>query len=164
VPEDFRIIVRNFFYNITSPARVINCLLQGKFKDAGNEALRFGINTTVGVLGLAPVAEDFGIKGKEEDFGQTLAVYGVGTGPYIVLPIVGPSNLRDLVGDVADAFLDPLNHFSKLETVVAIQSYRYVNKTSLHLGEYEDLKASALDPYIALKDAYIQHRNEEVKK
>ncbi len=164
VPEDFRVVIKNFFRNITAPVRVINCLLQGKVKDAANEVLRFSINTTVGVFGLAPVAESFGIKGKEEDFGQTLAVYGVGQGPYLVLPIIGPSSLRDLVGTATDAFLDPLNHISRLETVAAIQSYKYINKTSLHLGEYEELKASALDPYTALKDAYVQYRNEEVKK
>jgi phospholipid-binding lipoprotein MlaA len=164
VPEDFRVVIKNFFHNITAPVRVINCLLQGKVKDAANEVLRFSINTTVGVFGLAPVAESFGIKGKEEDFGQTLAVYGVGQGPYLVLPIIGPSSLRDLVGTATDAFLDPLNHISRLETVAAIQSYKYINKTSLHLGEYEELKASALDPYTALKDAYVQYRDEEVKK
>jgi len=164
LPEDFRIAIRNFFHNLSMPVRFVNCVLQGKINDAGKELLRFGINTTAGVFGFADVAKEIGISAKNEDFGQTLAVYGVTEGAYIVLPILGPSTVRDTIGLVADAFLDPINHFSELETVITLQSYKFINRTSLHIKEYERVKALSLDPYTSLKDMYLQHRQKEVKE
>ncbi len=164
IPEDFRVAVRNLFHNLTTPVRMVNSLLQGKVDGAARELLRFLLNTTAGVAGLADPATEFGLKSEEEDFGQTLAVYGMREGPYLVLPVLGPSNLRDFFGLVVDTFIDPVNYISDLQTVLAIQSYRYLNNTSLRIGEYETLKASALDPYTALKDAYHQNRRKEVQR
>ena len=99
VPEDMRLSARNFFNNLAFPKRFFNCLLQMKFRSAGNEALRFMLNSTFGMLGMYDVArEEFGISAIDEDFGQTLGVWGIKSGPYIHWPFLGPSNIRDTLG------------------------------------------------------------------
>lgn len=166
VPEGARVSVRNFFSNVATPIRLANCLLQANFDCAGTEALRFFLNTTVGVAGFFdPAKKDFEIQKKEKDFGQTLGVYGIGTGIYFVWPILGPSSVRDTVGFVGDQFLDPINYLvpSWLPNL-AVKSYYQVNENSLTLGEYEDLIKSAVDPYTALKDAYFQYRKAKIKE
>jgi len=166
VPEPARVGVRNFFSNLLTPVRLVNCLLQGKFKSAGNEALRFIINTTVGFLGVQDVAKKEGhLEAQEEDLGQSLGVYGLGPGIYINWPIFGPSSLRDTVGMVGDFFLDPVNYYvTKTKYRIAVKGYDKVNRTSLSLGEYESLKKAAIDPYIAVRDAYFQYRKNLIKK
>jgi phospholipid-binding lipoprotein MlaA len=166
VPEGVRVSVRNFFSNVTTPIRLVNCLLQANFSCAGTEALRFFLNTTVGVAGFFdPAKKDFKYEKKEKDFGQTLGVYGIGSGFYFVWPIVGPSSLRDTVGFVGDLFLDPQNYLIEpLWINLAVKSYYQINETSLTLGDYEDLKKGALDPYTALKDAYFQYRQSKIKE
>jgi phospholipid-binding lipoprotein MlaA len=166
VPEGMRVSVRNFFSNLTTPIRLVNCLLQANFSCVGTEALRFLLNTTVGVAGFFdPAKKDFDIEKKDKDFGQTLGVYGIGPGIYFVWPILGPSSIRDSVGLIGDLFLDPQNYLiTDLPLNLAIKSYTQVNETSLTLGEYEDLKKSALDPYTALKDAYFQYRQGKIKE
>ncbi len=164
VPSDFRLIIGNFFSNLAMPVRFVNSLLQGKIEGAGRELLRFIINSTVGVLGLVDVASDWGIKPQKEDFGQTLGVYGIGEGPYLVLPVLGPSTLRDGIGLGVDMFLEPVNYLPKNDTFYAIKGTQYTNKTSYYLETYFDLKESALDPYVAVRNAYIQHRRQEVKQ
>ena len=159
VPEPARVSVRNFFSNVTTPVRFVNNLLQGRIRDSGTELLRFAINTTVGILGLFDAAkQDFGISRRNEDLGRTLGVYGLGHGIYIVLPLLGPSSLRDAAGLVGDYFLDPVNYLEDFETALAVKAFKAENEISLRIGDYEDLKASAVDPYIALRDAYIQNR------
>ncbi len=163
-PQDARVAIGNFFKNLLFPVRFVNCLLQGKFKEAGNEFLRFGINTTAGVFGFDDVArKQFDLKSSSEDFGQSLAHFGAGHGFYIVWPILGPSSLRDTFGLAGDFLLDPLTYI-ELETSLALRATNYVNTTSLHIGDYEDMVEGALDPYISLQDAYIQYRAKEVKK
>ncbi|RME69314.1 MAG: VacJ family lipoprotein [Nitrospirae bacterium] len=164
VPSDFRLIIKNFFTNIAMPVRFVNSLLQGKIEGAGRELLRFIINSTVGVLGLVDVASDWGIKPQEEDFGQTLGVYGIGEGPYIVLPVLGPTTLRDGIGLGVDMFLEPLNYLPKNDTYLGIKAEEYTNKGSYYLDVYFDLKESSLDPYAAMRNAYIQRRRQEVKE
>ncbi|RLB82286.1 MAG: VacJ family lipoprotein [Deltaproteobacteria bacterium] len=166
VPERARVGVRNFFSNLMTPIRLFNCLLQGKFRAAGTETLRFIINSTVGFLGVQDVAKQEGnLKIQEEDLGQTLAVFGLGPGIYINWPIFGPSTLRDTIGMVGDAFLDPINYgVTRTKYNIAIKGYDRVNKTSLSLGDYEALKKAALDPYVAIRDAYIQYRRNLIKK
>ena len=166
VPEPARVGVRNFFSNLLTPVRLVNCIFQGKFKGAGIEALRFVINSTVGFLGFRDVAkEEAHLEIQEEDFGQSLGVYGLGPGIYINWPILGPSSLRDTIGLVGDAFLDPINYtVTRTKYNIAIKGYEKVNKTSLTLGDYESLKKAALDPYVAVRDAYFQHRRSLIKK
>lgn len=160
VPQPFRVGVRNFFSNLATPIRLTNCLLQFKFKGAGIETARFFLNSSLGVAGFFDAAKrEFKIDKQEEDFGQTLGFYGIGPIFYINWPIWGPSTLRDTVGSVADSFLDPWNYLVTSTTSnLAVKAYDRINNTSLTLGEYEALKRAALDPYVALRDAYEQYR------
>jgi len=165
VPEDFRYAMGSFFHNITTPVRVVNSILQGRLRKAGVETLRFLLNTTGGVFGLNDFAgKDLGLKPPDdEDMGQTLGTYGMGHGFYIVWPVLGPSSLRDTIGIAGDGFLNPINYLAFKEAVL-VRTVEFTNKTSLHIGEYEELKASAIDPYVSMQDAYLQYRNSELKK
>ncbi len=166
VPEPARVGIRNFFSNLLMPIRLINCLLQGKLKAAGTETIRFIINSTVGFLGVQDVAKNEGhLEVHEEDLGQSLGVYGLGPGIYINWPIFGPSSLRDTVGMIGDFFLDPVNYaVTRTKYRIAVKGYDKVNSTSLTIGEYESLKKAALDPYVAVRDAYFQYRRNLIKK
>jgi len=165
VPEDMRLAVSNFFSNLTMPIRFISNLLQLKIKNAGNELLRFVYNTTAGVGGLADAAKlDFGIRQHDEDLGQTLGSYGIGHGFYLVWPFLGPSSLRDTIGWVGDYFLNPVSYVTPWESGVGVKAYDEVNETTFHIGDYEDLKKSAIDPYVSLRDAYVQYRKKKVEE
>jgi phospholipid-binding lipoprotein MlaA len=166
VPEDMRISFSNFFSNLTTPIRFVSSLLQLKVKDAGNELVRLVYNSTAGIGGLADVAKtDLGISRKDEDLGQTFGKYGIGQGFYIVWPILGPSSLRDSVGTVGDWFLDPVDYVNPFFfDALAIRTFDKVNTVSLHIGDYEDLKKSAIDPYVSLRNAYIQYRKKKVEE
>jgi phospholipid-binding lipoprotein MlaA len=157
--------VKHFFHNLLFPVRFVNTLLQGRVKDAGTEIQIFLINSTVGVLGFGQVAQDqFGLKTSDEDLGQTLGSYAVGNGFYLVLPVLGPSTLRDAVGLAGDYFLTPVNYVDPWELSAGIKSYDTINSLSFRLGDYEELKAAAVDPYIAIKNAYIQNREKKIKE
>jgi phospholipid-binding lipoprotein MlaA len=160
VPEVARIGVRNFFSNIASPIRIVNCVLQARFGDAVKELGRFAINTVWGIGGiLDPVSYNaLELPKQDADLGQTLGVYGLGYGFYINWPIWGPSSPRDTVGLIGDAFLNPFNYLFELDVLIGIKAYETVNATSLAIGDYESLKDAAVDPYVAFRDAYAQYR------
>lgn len=164
VPLDFRQCFGNFFDNIASPLWVVNNLLQGKFAGAGVGLSRFLINSTVGVLGLGdPALQSFGIKPKPEDFGQTLGTWGVGEGPYLCLPLLGPSTLRDSVGFAGDALSHPITYVDVTYLdAVAYYTTNKVNLLSLHPGLYEDMKRYSLDPYISMRQVYLEYRRNKV--
>jgi phospholipid-binding lipoprotein MlaA len=165
VPQDVRVGVRNFFSNLTTPIRMVNCLLQVNFKGAGSEVARFLLNTTVGLAGfLDPAKKEFNIEKQDEDFGLTLGSWGVGPAFYIDWPILGPSSLRDTVGFAGDLFLDPRTYVFNRPIFYVARPFELVNDTSLRIGEYEDLKKAAIDPYVALKDAYHQYRQNKIRK
>jgi len=163
VPRDLRLCVRNFFVNLAAPVRMVNSFLQGKLRDSGVELVRFAYNTTVGVGGLADAAAtDLGLTLRDEDLGQTLGRYGARPGWYFCWPFLGPSSLRDSIGLVGDFFLNPLNYLDVL-AVVAARSGEMVNHTSLTVGEYESFKEAALDPYVAMRQAYQEYRRAKVE-
>ena len=170
IPEEFRTLFSNFYQNLKGPIRIVNNMLQGEPGYAGKELVRLLINSTIGVGGLRDCAgECFGIKGRDADFGQTLGIYGVGFGFYIVWPVLGPSSPRDTVGFVGDWLLKPTTYINSgsgwINPVsVGLYAHEAVNKTSFHLGDYEALKAAAIDPYVAIRDAYVQHRTEMLKR
>jgi len=165
VPETARVSVRNFFRNITMPVRFVNNLLQGKIRNSGVELLRFLINTTTGIGGLFdPAKNDWHIEPREEDLGQTLGKYGLGHGFYLVLPLLGPSSLRDTAGLAGDFFLDPVNYIDDDRIAIGAHVLNAENEVSLRIGVYEDLTKSAIDPYVAVRDAYSQHRAEKVQE
>jgi phospholipid-binding lipoprotein MlaA len=156
----------NFFQNLTTPVRFVNCHLQGKKTVADVELKRFWVNTTAGVLGFGDPAKDRHnlAPPTKEDLGQTIATYGVGDGFYLVLPIFGPSTLRDSVGMVGDMFLNPVFYVEPTEAAIGISATRVTNETSFHIGEYEAFKADALDPYVAMRNVYIQYRAQKIKE
>lgn len=170
VPQTFRIGLSNFIHNIKFPIRLVNNLLQLKFQNSSDEIERFIINSTVGLAGFMDPAKNqmkTPIPAHNEDFGQTLGFYGVGPGYHIVLPFLGPSNVRDILGITGDAYLSPLVHVRGLEeyqipknTEQSIGTYTVeaINKTSLHLGEYDNLKEDAIDLYTFFRDTYEQKR------
>ncbi len=174
IPQPFRLGISNFIDNIQFPIRFANNLLQGKFQNSSDELGRFIINSTVGVAGLIDVATNHmttPIPAHNEDFGQTLGHYGIGSGFHVVLPFFGPSNLRDVVGLSADAYLSPLWKVRSLENYkipdnldqsIGIVAVQFINKTSLHLGEYENLKKDAIDLYPFFRDTYEQKRDSDI--
>ncbi|MEE9303940.1 MAG: VacJ family lipoprotein [Thiotrichaceae bacterium] len=165
-PEPARIGIRNFFHNLTTPIRFVNCHLQGKTAAADMELNRFLINTTAGILGFGEPAKDqHGLEPpKEEDLGQTLARYGLGNGFYIVWPLLGPSTVRDSVGTVGGLFLNPVFYVESTEATISISTVKFTNEKSFHIGEYETFKSAALDPYVAMREVYIQYRNKQIKE
>ena len=165
VPEDARVSVSNFFSNIATPIRLANCLLQGKITDASNEFTRFCLNSIYGIGGLFDPARNYwDIPKKNEDFGQTMGHYGAGPGFYLVLPFFGPSSLRDGVGTLVDFLPDPMTYLLNTFEYCAVDGGVRVNYTSLHIGDYEQIKREAIDPYIFIKDAYAQHRAGQIKE
>jgi phospholipid-binding lipoprotein MlaA len=165
IPTPVRSGVKNFFHNITMPIRMVSCLLQGKGRAASAELSRFLINSTVGVLGFGNPAKRWPeLNPSEEDLGQTLGSYGIGNGFYIVWPILGPSTMRDSVGMVGDWFLSPVSYVDSTETYLEIRGVEIVNETSFKIGDWESLKEAAIDPYVALRNAYIQHRKKKVEE
>ena len=165
-PEPLRVGVRNFFSNLGFPIRFVNCLLQAKFNSAGYEFERFFINSTLGLAGFIDMADrEFGVKEVDEDFGQTLGLYGLGQGFYLYWPVLGPSSALETVGLAGDYFLDP-TYYTDIKFIhkAGIKGYKTINSTSLTLGDYETLKDSALDPYIAFRDFYIQYRQNKIKE
>ncbi|MBF0183632.1 MAG: VacJ family lipoprotein [Magnetococcales bacterium] len=159
VPEPVRVGVRNMFHNLAMPSRFVSTMLEGNIEQSGVELSRFGINSLFGLLGFFDVAANAGLKSNNQDLGQAFGRWGVDDSIYLVLPLVGPSTMRDGVGWVGDTLLNPLTYVpGDLGYRAALVGHRTVNDASLHLGEYEDLKRAAVDPYISLRDAYLQRR------
>ncbi len=160
IPEDFRNVLGNFFYNVRAPIRLVNKILQGRFREAGKVVARFSINTTLGVLGFGDVAaETFDLQRQSADFGQTLGRYGFGEGLYLYWPLLGPSNLRDSVGFLGDRLAHPVQYadMDVLESM-AVYSVEFVNKLSISPDVYEEVTRISVDPYIAVRQAYSEYR------
>ncbi len=166
VPKPARIGIDNFFQNLITPIRFVSCHLQGKTASADMELNRFLINSTVGVLGFGdPARDQHGLEPPPaEDLGQTLATHGFGNGFYIVWPLLGPSTLRDSAGIAGGIFLNPVFYVEATEITVSIAAVKYTNESSFHTGEYEAFKSAALDPYVAMREAYIQYRDKKIKE
>jgi phospholipid-binding lipoprotein MlaA len=169
IPEPARVSVDNLFSNLASPVRFANSLLQFKLEKAGSELGRFVVNTTVGILGLFDPGKSWlGLEKSDEDFGQTLGFYGAGDGFYLVLPVFGPSSLRDGIGRVGDYFVDPVSspYYFQLNNweQYALGGLETVNALSLDKDTYEGIKKDALDPYLFLRNSYIQYRQARISK
>jgi len=166
VPETPRKGVRNFFYNLKFPIRFVSSLLQADFRGAATEFGRFTVNTVWGVGGLLDPAssKQLDIPKHEADLGQTLGVYGLGEGFYIVWPVLGPGSARDSVGFAGDSFLYPVNYITPWYDGLAVGAFDMVNDTSLRIGDYESFKEAAIDPYVAMRDAYSQYRRKKIEE
>jgi phospholipid-binding lipoprotein MlaA len=167
IPDFIRIGVGNFIDNIKTPVVLANDVLQGEADRAGNTIMRFIINTSVGIAGVRDQATEWGFEGHDEDFGQTLAVWGVSEGPYIMLPILGPSNPRDLIGKVVDSIFDPINLWAAdNEDRAWIPITRTVisglNTRDQLWDVLNDLEKTSIDYYAAIRSLYRQRRNEDI--
>ena len=163
--KSMRIGLHNFFQNVATPIRFTNCLLQGKGNDACIELRRFLINSTAGCLGLGDPAQDkYGLDPIDEDLGQTLAVYGLKDGVYLVLPLLGPSTLRDAAGRMGDTFLNPGSYLEPTELYIGVAALRTTNTFALRGDEYESIKADAISPYTAMRSAYLQYRKRQIEQ
>jgi phospholipid-binding lipoprotein MlaA len=166
VSEDIRQCFSDFFDNIASPVSFLNNLLQGRFEDSGVVLSRFAINTTMGIFGFADAASEvYHLTPRPADFGQTLGVYGFGEGIYICWPVLGPSNIRDSVGFAGDTYVHPTNFldWDILERAGYYMGNR-INAMSLGPDVYEDLKKMSLDPYVAARQAYAEHRQDQIDR
>ncbi len=166
IPEPLRVAVDNASYNSKFPVRFVNNVLQLKMVGAGTELASFLINTTIGFGGMfEPAQKEFHLKRYKEDFGQTLGFYGMPAVFYICWPVLGPSNLRDSFGFAGDVLTNPVYWLvDEPYVTVGSKAGAELNHLSLHLGEYEDFKKSALDPYVSMRSAYHQYRENEIKQ
>lgn len=157
VPEPARDCVGNVFSNINDVFVSVNSLLQGKVGDAVSDACRVVINTTVGLLGCIDVASKVGLEKHDRDFGQTFGKWGIGSGPYLVLPFLGPSSVRDGIGTLIYSSLDPV-WADHVPTRNVAYSLRAVNRRAELLNATNVLEEAALDKYSFVRDAYLQRR------
>ncbi len=159
--------VRNFLRNLSSPVILANDLFQGSGHRAGDTSARFLINTTLGIGGFIDVAKHFGFRYHGEDFGQTLAVYGVGEGPYLHLPLLGPSNPRDGFGRLVDQALDPLTYIGYAYDVRWINPARFllsaIDTRARNLEAVDELRKGSLDFYATVRSLYRQYRNDAIQ-
>ena len=156
--EEIRGRVRNFFSNIGDLWIGANDFLQGKFYDGFEDWMRFVFNSTIGLFGLHDVASDMGIEKRNEDFGQTLGAWGVGEGPYLVLPILGSSTVRDGAGTAVDMYVDPVSEFRPIRLRNSATALRLVGVRADLLDASRILEQAALDKYVFQRDAYLQRR------
>jgi phospholipid-binding lipoprotein MlaA len=163
VPDPAQRGIANFFANAATPRRIINDLLQGKLAKAGDDFGRFAINTTFGIGGLFDPAGAEGIAPGDEDFGQTLGVWGSPPGPYLVLPLFGPSSPRDTAGLVVDTGLSPEFYVAPWYVSYPMSGTRVINARSLALETVRAERESAFDFYAAVRSAYVQYRANQVR-
>lgn len=154
--------IGNVFSNIGEVPNMLNNLLQFKLKDSAISTGRLLINSTLGIYGIFDVASAFGLEEKDEDFGQTLGKWGVGNGPYFVLPFLGPSTVRDATGFAVDTAIDPLNELNPSETRYWLYALRLVHTRAGLLNATEFLDEAALDPYVFLRESYLLQRQSAV--
>lgn len=167
VPEPVRMSIRNVLANLRTPVVLLNDLLQGEGERARVTLGRFMVNSTLGIAGILDVSEDWGVPGHTEDFGQTLAVWGVGEGPFLFIPILGPSNPRDLAGTAVDFATDPLTYFGQ-GTIVDALSLTRTGLTVLDVREgliatVTPVREGSLDPYATFRSGYRQRRNAAIR-
>jgi phospholipid-binding lipoprotein MlaA len=167
VPQGIRIAVRNILGNLRAPVILANDLLQGNVTRARETLGRFMVNSTIGVGGIIDVGDVYGVRGHSEDFGQTLAVWGVGEGHYIFVPLLGPSSPRDLLGQGVDFVINPLSWFGQ-GVLVDVGGWTQLGLTVVDTREallepIDQVRATSLDPYTTLRSAYRQRRGYEIR-
>jgi phospholipid-binding lipoprotein MlaA len=162
VPRPVRTGVSNFFNNLTYPTVIVNDLLQAKLKAFATDTTRLVVNSTIGIGGLFDPATQMGLPAGDEDFGQTLGKWGVPQGSYMVLPILGPSTVRDTVGYVGDQFTDPKNYLNDFYLAMGLTAMGLLDRRAELLAT-DDVLARAFDPYVFMRNAYLQRREYQVK-
>ncbi len=164
LPQPVQVGIRNAVQNLREPRTAINALLQGNLKLFGDSLTRFLINSTFGIVGIFDVAGSEGVTGGDEDFGQTLGVWGVSSGPYLMLPLLGPSDPRDLTGRIADTYgLDPVDIAATnndLQTPFYVQKGLYIiDKRARNLESFDAIKQNSVDLYAKVRSLYAQQRD-----
>jgi phospholipid-binding lipoprotein MlaA len=164
-PDPVQRGVHNFFDNLSVVRRVVNNGLQLKFSGAGTELARFTINSTVGFVGFFDIAKDaFGIEQRDEDTGQTFGTWGIGPGPYLILPFLPPLTIRDGVGYAFDAAMTPYTYFIPWWGSAAATATNTVNERSLNLDRFERVAESTIDLYGAVRNGYLQRRAAAIRQ
>jgi len=165
-PKPVRTGVSNVLSNLNAPVVFVNDVLQASPKRAGTTFARFGINSTIGVAGIFDVASGAGLKKHSEDFGQTLGRWGVGQGPYIVLPLLGPSTIRDATGQVVDVAFNPLN-YAEFDgddaTRIGIGVLEVVSARESAIEAIDDIYETSIDPYVSIRNGYLTFREGAVR-
>ena len=164
VPEFARVRIRRFLENLEEPRILVNNILQGRLEDAGHTTMRFFFNSTAGLGGLFDVATDWGIARRTGDFGQTLYVWGARESPYLVLPVAGPSTIRDTVGLVGDGFLNPLNWLIPWEGNLARGAVGGLDLREQNIESLDALRRESLDFYARLRSVWLQRRAAELRR
>ena len=166
VPQPVRSGIHNVLSNLGTPVQLSNDMLEGKPRRAGDTTMRFLINTTVGVLGIFDIAKDWGYPDHDADFGMTLALWGLPEGPFLFLPVLGPSDPRDAIGRGVDAAMDPFTWVGQGAAVRALDWSRFgmsaLDQRERHLDDIESVKKTALDPYATFRSLYRQHRHAQI--
>ena len=174
LPEPIRNGTGNFTSNIATLLSIPNHVLQGNFRSAGHATGSFVINTTVGVLGLGNPAAALGLDSQKEDLGQTLGAYGIGGGCYFVLPILGPTTVRDSLGMIGDTMVDPFArvtwHEKEIKNIsgskidyVGVKAAAAVDFRGDNMTNFESLEKNSIDLYASTKSLYLQNRNKKIK-
>ncbi len=163
VPDPIRNMIRNFLDNLRSPIIFANDMLQGEWNRAGETLFRFAMNSSFGVLGIADIAGDLGFQAHDEDFGQTLAVWGVDDAPFLMLPVLGPSNPRDAVGFLVDFLFDPFTYIADSEYRIARFATRAVDTRARRYDTINELERTSLDFYATVRSLFRQRRKDEIR-
>lgn len=165
VPEAAQRPISNFYHNLSYPGVALNSFLQGKFRQGFSDTMRFVINSTIGVGGLSDMAGHMGFPKHNEDFGQTLAVWGLDSGSYLFIPLYGPSNTRDVVDMPASVFTDGLFYLAYAlggPVIIPLAILRIIDKRASLSGPMKIRDESALDPYLFVREGYMQQREYEI--
>lgn len=167
-PKEVRSGINNFFHNLLFPVRFVNCLLQGDFYDAGVQVSRFVINSTLGIGGIFDVTKNdkvlVPVNNVPKDFGSTLAYWGVGEGPFFIIPVFGPSTIRDTVGLGADTAATPTTYLPLKDGGAAMLGLRAMHAGDTSLAQYEAVRKLSIEPYVALRSAYLQNRRHMLER
>jgi len=167
IPKFFQDRMNDLLDNLRSPVIFANDLLQGEIDRAVATLARFVVNSTLGLAGVNDIATSMGMEGHDEDFGQTLAVWGVPEGPYVMLPLFGPSNPRDTVGLIVDFLIDPFNIWAgntdRDYAILSRTGARGVDQRAIHMEALDDIERTSLDYYAAIRSLYRQRRAEEIR-
>jgi phospholipid-binding lipoprotein MlaA len=163
-PEPLQIAIANFFENLSDVWTGANNLLQGKVEDGLNDFMRFSVNSTLGLGGLIDIGSAAGIPKHKQDFGTTLGVWGVPSGPYVVLPLMGPSTVRDTAALPADFQADPWSYVDPARTRYIGSAVRLVDKRASVLDAFNLIEEAALDRYEFIRDGFLQRRENKINQ
>ena len=163
IPDLIRTAIGNFFGNIGDVWTAVNNYLQGKPREGTSDVARVVLNSTFGIVGLIDVATPAGLVQHEEDFGQTLGVWGVKSGPYLILPILGSSTVRDGLARPVDLYADPITQIDSAGVENSLRAMRLVDDRATLLYSTRMMEDAALDPYLFVRDAYLQRRESRVR-